>query len=55
MLVGLVPPTSGDALVFGKNINTDMVSYVLDPILSSLLVLYGVLYSSIFPSNINLF
>lgn len=24
MLVGLVPPTSGDALVFGKNINTDM-------------------------------
>ena len=25
MLVGLLPPTSGDALVFGKNIITDMV------------------------------
>lgn len=25
MLVGLVRPTSGDALVFGKNILTDMV------------------------------
>jgi ATP-binding cassette subfamily A (ABC1) protein 3 len=24
MLVGLLPPTSGDALVFGKNITTDM-------------------------------
>ncbi|KAL2535052.1 ABC transporter A family member 1 [Abeliophyllum distichum] len=24
MLVGLLPPTSGDALVFGKNISTDM-------------------------------
>ncbi|CAN0878408.1 ABC transporter A family member 1 [Linum grandiflorum] len=24
MLVGLIPPTSGDALVFGKNITTDM-------------------------------
>jgi hypothetical protein len=28
MLVGLLPPTSGDALVFGKNITTDMVNYV---------------------------
>lgn len=26
MLVGLLPPTSGDALVFGKNILTDIVS-----------------------------
>lgn len=29
MLVGLIPPTSGDALVFGKNIITDMVIYLL--------------------------
>lgn len=28
MLVGLLPPTSGDAMVFGKNIITDMVSFV---------------------------
>lgn len=26
MLVSLLPPTSGDALVFGKNILTDMVN-----------------------------
>lgn len=25
MLVGLIPPTTGDALVFGKNITADMV------------------------------
>lgn len=25
MLVGLIPPTCGDALVFGKNIITEMV------------------------------
>lgn len=28
MLVGLLHPTSGDALVFGKNIMTEMVSHV---------------------------
>lgn len=28
MLVGLLPPTSGDALVFGKNIITDMVVFL---------------------------
>jgi hypothetical protein len=28
MLVGLLHPTSGDATVFGKNIITDMVSFV---------------------------
>ena len=27
MLVGLLPPTSGDALVFGKNIVSDIVSF----------------------------
>lgn len=26
MLVGLLPPTSGDALIFGKNIVSDIVS-----------------------------
>lgn len=28
MLVGLFPPTAGDALVLGKNIITDMVDCV---------------------------
>lgn len=29
MLVGLLQPTSGDALILGKNILTDMVSFIL--------------------------
>ena len=27
MLVGLLPPTSGDALIFGKNIVSNIVSF----------------------------
>lgn len=30
MLVGLVRPTSGDALVYGKNILTDMVRFLTE-------------------------
>lgn len=29
MLVGLISPTSGDALILGKNILTDMVNHTL--------------------------
>lgn len=38
MLVGLLSPTSGDALVLGRNITTEMVNYLFQNTFSVLVI-----------------